>query len=132
MKTKQFIIEVFGTIIGTLIMSAGISLFLLPNKLSSGGISGIATITYYLFNIPMGIMILIINIPLFLIAFFKIGKGFFIKSLIGTISLSIFIDLLDNLKPLTEDRFLACIYGGIVIGLRNSNNSKIKFINRWK
>ena len=132
MNLKKTIIEILGTIIGAFIMAAGISLFLLPNKLSSGGISGIATITYYLLNIPMGTMILIINIPLFLIAFFKIGKVFFTKSLIGTISLSIFIDFLDNFKVLTEDRFLACIYGGIIIGLRNSNNSKIKLINRGK
>ena len=61
-------------------MATGVSLFLLPNQLSSGGVSGIATITYYLFNIPVGTMILIINVPLFLFAFFKIGKSFFVKS----------------------------------------------------
>ena len=129
---KKIIIEILGTILGAFIMAIGVSLFLLPNQLSSGGVSGIATITYYLFNIPMGTMILIINVPLFLFAFFKIGKSFFIKSLIGTISLSAFIDMLDKLKPITQDRFLACIYGGIVIGLRNSNPFKNKFINWWK
>lgn len=114
---KKIIIEVLGTVLGAFVMAIGVSLFLLPNQLSSGGVSGIATITYYLFNIPMGTMILIINVPLFLFAFFKIGKSFFIKSLIGTFTLSLFIDMLDNLKPITQDRFLACIYGGIIIGL---------------
>ena len=52
-------------------MAIGVSLFLLPNQLSSGGIAGIATITYYLFNIPMGTMILIINVPLFYYQFIK-------------------------------------------------------------
>ncbi len=122
---KKEIIEILGTIVGAFVMAFGISEFLLPNQLSSGGISGIATITYYLLNIPMGTMILIINLPLFIFAFYKIGKKFFVKSIIGTISLSYFIDLLDRLEPLTSDKFLACIYGGIIIGMRNSDYTKI-------
>lgn len=114
---KKILKEILGTILGAFVMAIGVSLFLLPNQLSTGGISGIATILYYLFHIPMGISIILINVPLFLFSVFKIGKRFFVKSLIGTISLSVFIDLLDNLKPLTNDKFLACVYGGIVIGI---------------
>lgn len=127
MNVKKLTVEIIGTIIGALIMAIGISLFLLPNQLSSGGISGVATITYYLLKIPMGTMILAINIPLFVIAFYKIGKVFFIKSLLGTVSLSFFIDLLDKLEPLTQDRFLACIYGGIIMGFRDSSHFKSEF-----
>lgn len=114
---KEILIEIGGTILGAFIMAVGVSLFLLPNQLSTGGVSGIATITYYLFKIPMGMMIMIVNIPLFIIAIFKVGKTFFIKSIIGTVALSIFIDILDKFEPLTQDRFLACVYGGIIIGL---------------
>lgn len=116
-KIKRFIIEGIGTVVGSGIMALGISLFLLPNQLSSGGFAGIATITYYLLEIPMGTMILILNVPLFIFAGYKIGKEFFIKSIIGTTSLSLFIDILDKYKPVTTDRFLACIYGGIIIGI---------------
>lgn len=116
-KIKKYIIDVFGIIVGSAIMAVGISSFLLPNQLSSGGFSGIATITYYLLNIPMGAMILALNIPLFLFAGYRIGKEFFIKSIIGTVSLSLFIDLLDKYPPITTDRFLACIYGGVIIGI---------------
>ena len=90
---------------------------MLPNQLSSGGVAGIATITYYLFNIPMGTMMILINVPLFLVSIFKMGKYFFVKSMIGTVTLSIFIDFLDKFKALTEDRFLACVYGGIILGI---------------
>ncbi len=117
MNIPLFIKECLGTILGAFIMATGTSLFLLPNQLSSGGVAGIATITYYLFNIPMGTVILAINIPLFGLAVYKLGKVFFIKSMIGTISFSLFIDFLDQLPALTNDRFLACIYGGIIIGL---------------
>lgn len=114
---RKSLIEIIGTIIGAFIMAVGVALFLLPNQLSSGGIAGIATITYYLFKLPMGTVIMAINIPLFLFSGYKIGKAFFIKSIIGTISLSFFIDILDKIEPLTNDRFLACVYGGIIIGI---------------
>ena len=114
---KRFILEIFGTILGAFVIAIAVSLFLLPNKLSSGGVAGIATITYYLFHMPMGISMLIINIPLFFMSILKIGKTFFVKSIIGTITLSVFIDVLDKLTPLTEDKFLACIYGGILMGV---------------
>ena len=114
---KNIIIEISGTILGAFIIAIAVSLFLLPNKLSSGGVAGIATITYYLLNMSMGISMLLINIPLFLMSIWKVGKTFFVKSVIGTISLSIFTDILDKLTPLTEDKFLACIYGGILMGV---------------
>ena len=116
-KIKKSIIDVVGTIVGSAIMAVGVSSFLLPNQLSSGGFSGVATITYYLLKIPMGAMIMALNIPLFLFAGYRLGKEFFLKSLIGTFSLSIFIDILDKYPPITSDRFLACIYGGVIIGI---------------
>lgn len=116
-KLKTNAIETIGTIIGAIIMAAATSFFLLPNQLSSGGFSGIATIFYYFLNIPMGTTILAFNIPLFLFAGYKIGKSFFIKSIIGTITFSVAIDIFDKFSALTQDRFLACIYGGITVGL---------------
>ena len=116
-KFKQILKEMLETILGALIMATGVSLFLLPNQLSSGGIAGVATIFYYLLNIPMGTVIIAINIPLFLFSMYKVGKMFFLKSIVGTVAMSIFIDLLDKIEPLTNDRFLACIYGGILLGL---------------
>lgn len=98
--------------------------FLLPNQLSSGGFAGISTILYYLFKFPLGITILVLNIPLFVISFFRRGKGFFVKTIIGTVFLAIFLDLFEKFNPLTNDRFLACIYGGILIGIGTAINMK--------
>lgn len=94
-----------------------LGLFLLPNQLSTGGFTGIATIIYYIYNVPVGVTILVLNIPFFVISYLKIGKGFLMRAIIGTISFSLFIDWFDKFKPLTNDRFLACIYGGIIVGL---------------
>ena len=114
---KKFILETIGTIVGAFIMSVSISFFLLPNELSSGGFSGIATAFYYILKIPMGVTIAVLNIPMFIFSSFKIGKDFFVKSLIGTASLSIFIDLLDKFPAITNDKLLAAIYGGVLTGI---------------
>ena len=117
---KKYTFEILLIMLGVAIMSVATSLFLLPNQLSTGGFSGIATITYYLFNWKMGTVILLLNIPFIIFAFIRIGKEFVFKSIVGTVFLSFFIDFFDKFKPLTNDRFLACIYGGILIGLGTS------------
>ncbi len=93
LKISYYGVDLIQLIIGTALMAAGTAFFMLPNKLSTGGFSGIATIFYYLFNVNMGVTILILNIPLFVIACFKLGLNFLSKAIIGTVSLSIFIDL---------------------------------------
>lgn len=120
---NKFIKEFFAIIIGCAFMALGIDLFLLPNQLSSGGFSGIATLLYYLININIGTTVLILNIPLFIIALFKLGKRFFAKAIIGTLILSLFLNLFEYLLKdamiVTHDKLLASIYGGLVV--RNWN-----------
>lgn len=116
-KFKYLIIQTLQIITGTLVIAFGTSLFLLPNQLSAGGFSGIGTITYYLFQTPLGTTTLILNIPLFIISLLRNGKKFFLNALLGTFLLSVFFNIFENLKPVTTDRFLACIYGGIIIGI---------------
>ena len=116
-KIVQTIQEYVIIALGCTIMAAGVSLFLLPNELSTGGFSGIATIVYYFFKVPMGLTVLALNIPLLIIAYFKIGKQLFARSIYGTIVFSLMIDLIDKITPLTHDRFLGCIYGGIFAGI---------------
>lgn len=114
---KKHMLDLFYLAVGCMIMAIGTSCFLLPNQLSSGGFSGIATIIYYLFEVPLGTTILLLNIPFFLWALFKVGKELLIKSILGTVILSSFIDIFDQIPVLTTDRFLACIYGGVCIGI---------------
>ena len=114
---KKYALEYIYIIIGAFLMAVSTALFLLPNQLSTGGISGISTILYYLCNYSVGLTMLLINVPLFVIAMVKVNKRLFFKSILGTVLLSVFIDLLGNLSPITNDRFLACIYGGIIMGI---------------
>ncbi len=79
---KLFIKDTLITTVGCTFMALGIVLFLLPNQLSSGGFSGIATPLYYLFGFQIGTVTFLMNIPLFIIAYIKLGRRFFIKAII--------------------------------------------------
>lgn len=116
-KTKHIIIQFLQIIVGTALVAMSTSLFLLPNQLSSGGFSGIATIVYYLLKIPLGTTVLVLNIPLFIMSLIKNGKHFFLNAITGTVGLSVFLNIFEKIKPITTDRFLACIYGGIIAGI---------------
>lgn len=117
---KKFTINTIGLILGTFFMASSTAFFLLPNKLSTGGFSGLSTIAYYLFHVPVGVAMIILNVPLFIVAFFRIGKKFVLKTIVGTVLLSSFIDILERFPPITKDSFLACIYGGILMGIGTS------------
>ncbi len=117
LKIKKYSYEVLLLIIGCFIMACGTSFFLLPNRLSSGGFAGLATITYYLWEIPLGTAMFALNVPLLILSYFRVGKPFLIKSLLGTSILTIFIDVLDQFPAFTGDSVLACIYGGICMGI---------------
>lgn len=117
LNIKKTILNLIKTIIGTAIMAVSTNFFLLPNQLSVGGFSGIGTIGYYLLNIPIGTTVIILNIPLFIFAYFRNGKKFFFDSIIGTSFLSLFLNLFENVGVATTSSFLACIYGGILSGI---------------
>ncbi len=103
-------------IAGCILASFGTSCFLLPNQLSSGGFAGIATIFYYVFHVQMGTTILILNIPLFIIGYFKLGFKFILKTIFATFLYSKFIDIFGTFNFLVHDRLLSSIYGGILVG----------------
>ena len=98
-------------------MACGTSFFLLPSQLSSGGFTGISTIFYYLIGTPVGTTMFILNIPLFILGYIRLGKKFIIKSISGTTILSIFLNILGKAPVIIQDKFLASIYGGIVVGI---------------
>ena len=117
LQIRKYTYEIIFLIIGCFIMASGTSFFLLPNKLSSGGFTGISTAVYYLFKFPVGSTMFVLNIPLFILGYIRLGKKFIIKSVFGTTILSFFLNLLQNVPVLVQDKFLASIYGGIVVGI---------------
>jgi len=103
---------------GILLITFGLDLFLVPNRIAAGGVSGIATILHHLFGLPVGASIMALNMPLFLWGFLRLGLRFGLRSLLGTVLLSVSVDALAPFLPVpTSDAFLASLYGGVLTGL---------------
>lgn len=113
---------VIMTVVGSFIFGAGYAIFLGPNDLNAGGISGLSAVIVQLVNpmgtipfISVGILTICINLPLFAFGGLKIGKRFFFGSLLGLGLSSMVIDYLPIGLPLGEP-LLAALYGGVVTG----------------
>lgn len=116
--TWKIVRDYLGISIGVLFTAIGLDMFLIPNRIAAGGVSGIGTLVHYLTGFPVGITMLLINIPLFLMGIKELGMGFGLRSLYGTVTLSVAIDLMAGRVPvLTRNPLLAALYGGIVVGI---------------
>ncbi len=116
MKFKTLLLEYFQIVLGCFISALGLTMFLIPNKVAAGGISGLATVMYYLFKLPVGWTMLALNIPLFLAGVAFLGKGFGAKTLIGGLLFSVFTEITAGFPVITQDLMLSTVYGGIVLG----------------
>ncbi|MEK6266708.1 MAG: YitT family protein [Clostridium sp.] len=119
---KDLVKKTVLIILGSLIIAVAVNLFIIPNMLLSGGITGIGLMVQYIFKIPLGVTILILNIPLLILSIVKINKKFTVFTILGTIALSLFLILTaplnDVLVPVEESyRLLYCIYGGVLSGI---------------
>lgn len=117
-KTKEYVFQYVLIIVGAALFAAGFQFFFYPNSIIVGGVSGIAMIINYLTGLPVGIMNIVLNIPLFIIAWRQFGTKFVIGSFVGMLLSSVLVDLFSLIAfcP-TEDMLLACIIGGAVKGL---------------
>lgn len=105
------------TTLGSALFALGFALFLIPNDINTGGISGLAMILRELLGFGgVGSLTLIINIPLFLIGGLKIGKRFFAGSLVGMIVSSVLMDVFTMISFQTPDPLLGGLYGGVLCG----------------
>lgn len=114
---RDNIVEYVYVIVGAAIIAIGFNVFLLPNQVASGGVSGISTILHGLFGWNPGIVQYAFNIPLFIAGVLLLGKKFGIKSFIGTITLPFIVLLTNSWESWTDNPLLGALFGGIVVGL---------------
>ena len=109
------IMIVMGAMLGGIAFNA----FLIPHKLLSGGVSGVALILNYIFGLNPGVTIFIINIPIFLAGYKYVDKEFILLSLVGMTVFAVSIDVFSFLKNVVyiDDTLLSCLYGGVLNGL---------------
>ena len=114
---RESIVEYVYVIVGAAVIAIGFNVFLLPNQVASGGVSGISTILHGLFGWNPGIVQYGFNIPLFIAGVLFLGKKFGVKSFVGTVTLPFIVLLTNNWEPWTDNPLLGALFGGIVVGL---------------
>ena len=115
---REYVVKSALVALGSALFAAGFQFFLYPNSIIVGGVSGIAMIINYLVGLPVGIMTIVLNIPLFIIAWKHFVGKFIISSLVGMLLSSVLVDVLAviDYSP-TDDMLLACLIGGAIKGL---------------
>jgi uncharacterized membrane-anchored protein YitT (DUF2179 family) len=102
--------------IGSFILAVGINMFLTPYEILDGGIIGLSLILHYLFRLKIGLMIILLSLPIFILAWFKY-RDYFYNSLHGLLVSSFTIDLLKPLRYIIEmDALFGAIIGGLLVG----------------
>lgn len=102
-------------VLGCALGALAYPLFLVPNHIAPGGLTGLATVLNYLFHWPVGTTSLLMNIPLFIIGYRAMGRVFVIRSLVATVLFSVLIDLIP-LPPMTQQPLLGAVFGGVLLG----------------
>jgi len=103
--------------LGAIVVALSFNMFLNPNQIASGGVSGLSTIFEHQFGIEAAITQWVLNILLLIVGFIFLGGSFGIKTLVGSVILPLFVYLTRNITPITEQLLLASVYGGVGIGL---------------
>ena len=114
---KDILLRYIAIIAGFLIYAAGIAIFLDPNDLAPGGVTGIAIMISYATSIPTGTLVLIINIPLLIIGAKRFGKSFLMYTVVSTVLSSFMINWLSAVRVGIEDKLLCGIVGGVLMAI---------------
>lgn len=114
---KKILQRILLITIGACLMGIGLEIFLVPNNVIDGGITGISIMLSYITGWKLGIFLFVLNIPFFFLGYKQIGKTFAISTLYGIIILSIATTLLHPVPAFTQDILLASVFGGIVLGI---------------
>ncbi|WP_054259583.1 YitT family protein [Propionispora sp. 2/2-37] len=103
--------------LGSLLAAVGLEEFLIPNQIIDGGIVGISIMASHLSHLPMSLFLIVLNLPFLYLGYMQIGKTFALSTLFSVLSLALWTSLLHPVPQLTNDLFLAAIFGGIIVGV---------------
>lgn len=112
--------NLFLLLFGSAFVAFGVVLFLVPNQIATGGTPGMAILLHFLTGLPIGGLMIMINLPLLLVGAKLLGKAFAIRTVIAILLTSFLVDLFAEilqLQALSQDTLLATIYGGIAVGI---------------
>lgn len=115
-KIKQYTLKYIYLFIGAIITAVGLEIFLIPNNIIDGGVVGISIMLSAITGLPFGAFLILINLPFLYLGYRHIGKAFAMATTFSVISLSIWSSVFLPIVPVTNDYFLAAVFGGIITG----------------
>lgn len=113
----KMIQRIIFIIVGSGLVSIGLEIFLVPNHIIDGGVVGVSIILSHLTGWNIGLFLFLLNLPFMILGYKQIGKTFALSTLLGVTTMSIFTSLLHPVHEITEDPLLACVFGGIILGI---------------
>ena len=116
-RTYTAVVDCAVIAVGAVLMGVALSVFMVPFKIAPGGASGLATVLHYLTGLRVSVLIPLINIPIFIIGIIRLERDFLVKSVFGTVVLSIATETAAILPPPTSDPLISAVFGGAVMGL---------------
>lgn len=103
--------------LGAILMATGLEIFLVPNKVIDGGVTGISIMLSHITGLELGIFLFILNLPFVFLGYKQMGKTFAISTVYGIIVLSVFTSLFHPIPAFTDDILLATLFGGMILGI---------------
>ncbi|HLO12635.1 YitT family protein [Neobacillus drentensis] len=114
---SKVILRVIAITIGAILMATGLEIFLVPNHVIDGGITGISIMLAHISGWKLGLFLFILNLPFVYLGYKQLGKTFAFSTIYGIIVLSIFTSFFHPIPPFTEDILLATVFGGMILGI---------------
>ena len=113
----DYFFKIVFLLTGSILTAAALNIFLIPNQIIDGGIIGISIMLSFLSGYPLGLYIFFLNLPFLFLGYMHIGKTFVMSTLFSVTSLALWVSILHPLPRVTEDVFLASVFGGIILGI---------------
>lgn len=114
---RRILLKAITIMVGALLVAVGLEIFLVPNKIIDGGVTGISIMLSHLTGMKLGLFLFVLNLPFLMIGYKQIGKTFAFATLFGVAVMSVGTALLHDVPGLTHDLLLSAVFGGITIGI---------------
>lgn len=116
-KNLKFLLSFIMITIGSIFAAIALENFLLPNTVLDGGINGISIIFSKLFNLPLSVLVVVLNIPFMYIGYKHLGKAFLYRTIYAIVAFSLFLEVFHKFDAFTEEILLATVFGGMLLGV---------------
>lgn len=131
-------VDLLATVVGTFLVSLSVYYFSAPNQIAPGGVTGISTILHHLFDLPIGVVAMALNLPLFLLGLRYLGKLFMLKTAVSLVCFTVFTDYVLVYLPVYQgNKLLAAVFGGVLMGagiglalLRGASTGGMDIVNK--